>query len=96
MRRPTSGISISNRKMLIMLAGIVKTYFQLASHSICMKNKITSIALAQDTAIIAAHIVAGELCRKDSLLPTAKEIAVNTHKAMNTMTYLPTPPCAWS
>ncbi len=79
-----------------MLAGIVKTYFQLASHSMCMKNKITSIALAHDTAIIMAHIVPGKLCLRCSLLPTANEIAVNTHSAMNTITYLPTPPCACS
>ena len=37
--------------MLIMLAGIVSTYFQFASHSMCMKNRITSIALAHETAI---------------------------------------------
>ena len=82
----------------IMLAGIVRTYFQFASHSMCMKNKITSIALQHDTAIIVAHMVPGELCRSDSQLPTANEMAVSTQSAMKTTTYLPTPawPCVWS
>ena len=66
--------------MLIMLAGIVSTYFQFASHSMCMKNRITSIALAHETAIIMAHIVPGDLWRSDSLLPTANETAVSTQE----------------
>ena len=59
--------------MLIMLAGIVSTYFQFASHSMCMKNRMTSIAFVHETAIIKAHIACGEFCRSVSLLPTANE-----------------------
>src|SRR5262245_50995098 len=93
-----SGTSMRSRKMLIMLAGIVRTYFQFASQSMCMKNKITSRALQHETAIIMAHIVPGDLCRSTSLLPTANEMRVSTHRAKNTSTYLPTPgwPCSWS
>ena len=38
-----------------MLAGIVSTHFQLASHIKCMKNMITSIAFVQETAIMNAQ-----------------------------------------
>ena len=40
-------------------AGIVSTYFQLASYFTCMKNRITSIALVQETAIMKAQPTCG-------------------------------------
>ena len=48
----TSGHSMSTRKMLMIEAGIVRTYFQLASYFKCMKKLITSIAFMQLTAIM--------------------------------------------
>ena len=38
-----------------MAAGIVSTYFQLASHQTCMKNSTTSIAFVQETASMKAQ-----------------------------------------
>ena len=42
-----------------MAAGIVSTYFQLASHSKCMKKEMTNIALVQETTIMNAQPIAG-------------------------------------
>ena len=78
---------------LIKLAGMVRTYFQFASHFKCMKNKMTNNALAVETAIISPHITCGALSRSDLLLPTAKEITVRTQRATNTAIYCPNPPC---
>ena len=50
--RPTSGTRARIKKIDMMLAGMVSTYFQLASHFRCMKNKITSDAFVQETAIM--------------------------------------------
>jgi hypothetical protein len=58
MRKPTSGISAKISSIDIMLAGTVTTHFQLASHFKCMKNRITSIAFVQETAIIQSRLMA--------------------------------------
>ena len=54
-RMPTSGMSMMARISAIIAAGMVSTYFQFASHQTCMKNRITSIAFVQDTAIMKAQ-----------------------------------------
>ena len=46
-------------EMDMKIEGIVSTYFQLASHNKCMKNKITSMALVQETAIMNAQPMVG-------------------------------------
>ena len=58
--------------MLMMLAGIVNTYFQLASQSKCMKNSITSSALQHDTAIMTDVFVP----RGDTASPAPGAIAI--------------------
>jgi|GEM_PF-3728115 hypothetical protein len=80
--------------MLIMLAGIVSTYFQFASHHRCMKHRMTSIALAHDTAIIMAHMTTGEFSRSVWLLPTAYDTPVSAHRATKTARYFISPPGA--
>ena len=52
-------MSIKIKKIDIMAAGIVSTYFQLASHKMCMKNKITNSALVHETAIMSIRLSAG-------------------------------------
>ncbi len=47
------------RNMDIKMDGTVNTYFQLASHKRCMKNKMTNMALVQETAIIKAQPIVG-------------------------------------
>ncbi len=59
MRFPTSGTSIRIKNIDMIAAGIVSTYFQLASHQMCMKNKITNSALEHETAIINIRLSAG-------------------------------------
>ena len=56
MRQPISGTSMSIRKIDMNDAGIVRTHFQLASHSKCMKNMITSMAFVQEMAIMRARL----------------------------------------
>src|SRR5690242_13044234 len=51
-RMPTSGTRASPRNSDMNAAGIVSTYFQFASYLTCMKNRITSMALVHDTAIM--------------------------------------------
>ena len=73
-----------------MAAGIVSTYFQLASHSKCMKNRITNIAFTQDTPIIKIHV--GALSKGHQSCVVMKEHAVSAHKHTNTTPYFPNPP----
>ena len=71
-----------------MLAGMVSTYFQFASHFKCMKNRITKEALAHDTIIMPTIATIGA----DSLmgeLPMRKEIDVKTHNPTKTDRYRP-------
>ena len=60
-RRPMSGMSMIARKIAIIAAGIVSTYFQLASQKTCMKKTTTSIAFVQETAIMNAQPTCGSL-----------------------------------
>ena len=48
-----------DQKTDISEAGIVSTYFQLASQIKCMKNEITSIAFVHETAIMNTQPTAG-------------------------------------
>jgi uncharacterized membrane protein YfcA len=50
---------IKTLEIAIMAAGIVSTYFQLASQKTCMKKSTTSIAFVQDTAIMKAQPTCG-------------------------------------
>ena len=72
----------------IIMAGIVNTYFQLASHFRCMKNRITSIALPQETAIMPAQALAGIVCLIDEL-PSQNETPVRTTRPPKTAIYVP-------
>ena len=54
-----SGTRARIKKIDIKAAGIVSTYFQLASYFTCMKNRITSIALVHETAIMKAQPIFG-------------------------------------
>lgn len=53
------GRASAPRKIAIIAAGIVRTNFQFASHSTCMKKSTTSIAFVHDTAIMNAHPTCG-------------------------------------
>ena len=58
-RKPDVGNEHQVRKIDMKPAGIVSTYFQLASYLTCMKNRITSIALVQQTAIMNVQPTCG-------------------------------------
>lgn len=75
-----------------MAAGIVRTYFQLASHIRCMKTMMTSIAFAQDTPIMKIHV--GALANGHHVWVVINEQAVRAQRHRKTTPYLPSPP--WS
>ena len=54
-----SGTNSKTKTTPRIIAGRVKAYFQRRSHHRCIKNKITNIALAAETAIIAAQPLEG-------------------------------------
>ena len=77
-----------------MPAGIVNTYFQLASQIRCMKNAMTRKALVQETAIMNVLLTTGSTLLSQKSKKVRNDAVVSTHKAMNTAMYLPLPP--WS
>ena len=54
---PPSGAN--KYEIAIIAAGIVRTYFQLASQKTCMKKRTTSIAFVHETAIMNAQPTCG-------------------------------------
>ncbi len=75
---------MTTKNTLIMLAGMVKTNFQFASHNKCMKNVITSIALPHEIANITAQPTDGVFMIGE--LATINEQVVKKHKARKTPT----------
>ena len=67
----------------MMVTGTVRMYFQLFSHHKCMKNKITSIALAVEIAIIAVQPVVGFSIRCE--FATQNDIAVSANNITKTI-----------
>ena len=81
---PTSGTNIRIKNIDISMAGMVNTNFQLASHQMCMKHKITSSALVQETAIINIRLSAGEKFARHQLEYVKNDNVVSKHSAINT------------
>ena len=81
-----SGISISIRKIAMTDAGIVIAHFQLASHLRCMKNKMTSSALPQETSIIRIRDILDP--NGHQLTCVKKDNVVNTQRLTNTAQYV--------
>ncbi len=75
----------------ISMAGMVSTYFQLASHTKCMKKAITSRAFVQETAIMNAQptVRGNMLCHQSKYVRNEK--VVSTQRARKTRMYFPTP-----
>ncbi len=73
---------MSSKKTDIKAAGIVSTYFQLASHHKCMKHRITSIAFVHETPIIKIQV--GLLSNVQYSDTVMNEQNVSMHRQKNT------------
>ena len=78
------------RNIDIMPAGMVNTYFQLASQIKCMNTRITSIALTQETPIMKIHV--GAFAKGHQGCTVKNEQVVSAQSARKTNRYLPSPP----
>ena len=75
------------------MAGNVRTYFQFASQSRCMKNMITRSAFMHETAIITAQVASSDLvCISRNVM---NETNVSPISAPHTIRYCFVVPPAW-